>query len=195
MKKNLTLIGFLVLTAFAMAIITGCAKEKIVVVKVTPEPTVALRDNIAEFVRYPSINNVTYISNGQYSITSGQPWGGISTSESDGSCIINARAGRKGSTGPVQWFKGRASQAFCASGQEAAWPIDLNFAFDGTLIIDGNSYQLVVAQGNDGIHNNWWIGGTGWTSVKYGLVTPDKKYVIVEDDTSFNEFYVQPNSR
>ncbi len=194
MKKNLALIGILVLTAFAMAIFTGCSHKKTVGVKDTAAPTVALRDNIVEFVRYLSLNNVTYISNGQYSITSGQPWGGINISESDGSSIVNARAGRKASAGPAQWFKGKANVAFCVNGDRSTpFPKELNFAFEGTLIIDGNSYQLVTGQGNDGIHNNWWIGGgSGWTTDGISLITPDKKYAIAQLDMSSNEFYVQP---
>jgi len=156
-------------------------------------PTATMRDNIVEFVNYLTITSVTYSANNGYDITSGQPWGGISTSESEGSCIIDARAGRKGSTGPAQWFKDRASVAMSASGSWLGWPKDLNFAFNGTLTVDSNSYQLVVGQGNDGVHNNWWIGGNGFTSNGGGLITPDKKYLITQYDVDFNEFYVQPN--
>jgi len=51
-----------------------------------------------------------------------------------------------------------------------------------------------VGQGNDGVHNNWWIGGAGdgWTGDNIKLVTPDKKYYISDFDTSFNEFYFVP---
>jgi len=153
-----------------------------------------IRDNIVEFIRYVSLNNITYNDNGQYSITSGQPWGGLITSESEGSCTIDARAGRKGSSGPAQWFKDRASVAMSASGSWGAWPNNLNFAFDGILIIDGNSYQLVVGQGNDGVHNNWWIGGIGFTSDQVSLITPDKEYSISQFDVSFNQFYVEPRN-
>lgn len=158
-----------------------------------PPPTATIRDNIVNFVRYVSLSNVTYSANGGYDITAGQPWGGISISESDGSCSINARAGRKGSTDPAQWFKDRASVAMSASGSWGGWPQNLNFAFNGTLTIDSKSYQLVVGQGHDGAHNNWWIGGVGYTSDTESLITPDKKYCITQYDTDFNGFYVQPN--
>lgn len=154
-----------------------------------------IHDNIVEFIRYVSLSNITYNYNGQNSITSGQPWGGLSTSESEGSCTIDARAGRKGSSGPARWFKDRASVAMSTSGSWGAWPNDLNFAFDGSLIIDGNSYQLVVGQGNDSAHNNWWIGGIGFTSDQVSLITPDKKYAISQYDVSFNQFYVEPDTR
>lgn len=200
MKRKLTLIALWILSFFTMMYFTGCVHNKGVAVTEMPPPTdytAYLHDNIVEFIRYPTINNVTYIYNGQYNITSGQPWSGINISESDGSSVINARAGRKGSTGPAQWFRGKASIAMCVSTSIGAWPKDLNFAFDGTLIIDGNSYHLVVGQGNDGVHNNWWIGGAGdgWTGDNLKLVTPDKKYYISEYDMSFNEFYIVPYSK
>jgi hypothetical protein len=51
---------------------------------------------------------------------------------------------------------------------------------------------LVVGQGKNGVHNNWWIGGNQWSSDTESLITPDNKYRITQMDVSFNELSVQP---
>jgi hypothetical protein len=79
-----------------------------------------------------------------------------------------------------------------AAGAPERWPSSLNFAYNGTITIDGNSYQLVVGQGKNGVHNNWWIGGNQWSSDTESLITPDNKYRITQMDVSFNELSVQP---
>lgn len=209
MKKNWPLIVILTLMACAAVCLTGCEDSSSdsdlhtddAVLEDAPVTNPAdntvlytsSHDNLVVFTRYPTITSVTYSFDGEYSITSGQPWHGISISESDGDCTVNADAGRKKTDGPAQWFKNHATMAMCVSGSWLGWPSSLNFAFNGTITIDGNSYQLVVGQGNDGVHNNWWIGGNQWGSDTASLITPDKKYCITQWDVSFNEFYVQPN--
>ncbi len=165
-----------------------------------PDPAPAsptIRDNILLFTRYVDLNSVTFAFSGDYSITSGQPWGGITGSSSEGSYTIDVRAGRKGSSGPAQWFKDRATVAFCTQiyGIDN-WPADLNFAFTGTIVIDGNSYELVIGQGHSDVsgNNNWWYGGIGFYRGADGLTTPDQKYFICPiDSTTINELYIQPN--
>ncbi len=207
MKRNLILMLMFLTTTTVY--LTGCEggssddnlrtdDEVLVSVPVTNQTanglaiTATSHDNLVMFNRYATINNISYAFDGQYCITGGQPWGGISASEDDGNCTLDVKAGRKKTDGPAQWFKNRATMAMCVSGSWLGWPSSLNFAFNGTLTIDGNSYQLVVGQGNDGVHNNWWIGGVNWGSDSVSLITPDKKYCITQWDVSFNEFYVQP---
>jgi hypothetical protein len=206
MKRKLPLTAALALMTLTAVYLMGCEDsscddglhtddEVLVDVPVTNNNMVVYttsHDNLVEFVRYLSLSSVTYAFDGQYCITSGQPWDGISSSESDGSCTLDVKAGRNKTSGPAQWFKNRATMAMCVSGSWLGWPSSLNFAFNGTITIDGNSYQLVVGQGNDGMHNNWWIGGMNWGSDTVSLITPDKKYCITQLDVSFNQFYVQP---
>ncbi len=92
----------------------------------------------------------------------------------------------------MQWFKSQATNAICSVCLASGWPGDLNFAFNGNIVIEGNSYQVAVGQGSDGVHNNWWIGGIGWKAGTSGVCTPDSKYYITDWDMSDNEFYVQP---
>jgi len=129
-----------------------------------------------------------------HSITGGQPWGGVTTGTPDMDWGIDAKAGRKGSTGPAEWFKAHASNATYTSGGSGAWPSELNFAYTGTITIDGNSYTIVIGQGNSFGRNNWWVGGPGWTvhpGVYANVVTPDGKYFFMPVDNSSDEFWIK----
>jgi len=118
-------------------------------------------------------------------ITGGQPWGGIATSTAytpDGNLVLNAQAGRHDSSGPAQWFNQRAPMF--VSGY--AGPINnLNFAFTGELTLDGNTYLIVVGQGNEGGGSSpWWFGGQGFTAQStHAMTTPDGKYQFFAEDS------------
>jgi hypothetical protein len=132
-----------------------------------------------------------------HDITSGQPWGGVSSSYQGGSLSIDAKAGRHNSGGCATWFKDHCSNATCCNWPSGCnpWPSELNFAFTGTLIIDGDSYTITLGQGSDGVHNNWWVGGPSWTtwSSPFGdaVVTPDSKYYFEAADDTFNQIYIR----
>lgn len=114
---------------------------------------------------------------GDYSITGGQPWGGIYQQQCSSACQagsypqalqLEALAGRKGSSGPAQWFVSNGGYAIIGDDAASYSPSSLNFAFAGTLDI-GNlggggitSYPVVIGQGNNATGNNWWIGGQEW---------------------------------
>ena len=76
--------------------------------------------------------------NGGCSITSGQPWGGVTSSagRENGLAYVNASARWSGgSQGPAQWFTQNelvnvADDTFLSA---PGAPSDLNFAFTGTL--------------------------------------------------------------
>ncbi len=129
-----------------------------------------------------------------HSITGGQPWGGVISGKPDMNWGIDARAGRKGSNGPAGWFRDRASNATYTGGGSGNWPSKLNFAFSGTITIDGNSYNIVIGQGSSFSSNNWWVGGNGWTvhpGVYANVVTPDGKYYFMPVDNSSDEFWIK----
>jgi hypothetical protein len=211
MKRSLILALVLSLMSAGAVYLTGCGggssdddlhtdNEVLESVAVTNQTeagliiTTSTHDNLVEFIRYSTISHITFAFDGQYDISSGQPWHGISASDDDGSCTLDAVAGRHKTSGPANWFKSRSSIGMCVSGSWLGWPSSLNFAFSGTLTVDGHSYPVIVGQGNDGAHNNWWIGGVGggWSSDTASLVTPDGRYRICQWDVSFNQFYVQP---
>lgn len=149
-----------------------------------------------------SAQSVSFDWDGGYSITSGQPWGGV-TSGGDGDGIaIHAEAGRKASTDVASWFNSRSSMSI----NTAEWgadssPEELNFAFTGTLTINGVQYPVVIGQGHSGVDNNWWIGGQGggWTESVFGqtvgsatpvLITPDGEYTVLAEEAMTDQFGV-----
>lgn len=140
--------------------------------------------------------SITY-SETAHDITSGQPWGGVSSGMSGGVYGIDVKAGRHNSSGCANWFKSNCSNATCCNwpGGCNPWPSELNFAFTGTITINGNSYSITFGQGSDGVHNNWWVGGPGWTawSSPFGdaVRTPDKKYYFEATDDTFNQFDIR----
>lgn len=133
----------------------------------------------------------------EHSITSGQPWGGVSTSYPTGTFEIDAKAGRHGSSSVASWFKSHASAATCANWPSGCpdWPSNLNFAFTGNITINGTGYPITIGQGSvGGVHNNWWIGGPGWqlksTALGDAMITPDGKYYFEPVDDTFDTFRI-----
>jgi hypothetical protein len=133
----------------------------------------------------------------EHNITSGQPWGGVSTGTQGSAWGLNAQAGRHKSSGVGSWFRSHASVSTCANWPSGCndFPSELNFAFTGTLTINGTGYPITIGQGSIPPHNNWWIGGPGWTSWSspFGdaVVTPDGKYYFEAADDTFNQFWIR----
>ena len=160
-------------------------------------PDNAMRDNQEEIALTKV--SATYSFDGSYSITSGQPWGGVTSNNNGGNINLDVQAGRHNSSGPASWFKARTSNMICDwQCKKGESPNELNFAFTGTITIDGNGYPIVIGQGHSTIYNNWWFGGPGWTSASSniapngGIVTPDGKFVITSPMQD-GGVYLQPN--
>lgn len=138
--------------------------------------------------QYPGyVSDVTFTFNNQYSITGGQPWNGITTSTDlttpgASTTAITAEAGRKNSLGPANWFDTQSTAAIGGDADHNGNPSELNFAFAGSLSVDGVSYPVVIGQGSNAQGNNWWIGGQGWTAGADGvIVSPDGKISLAID--------------
>jgi hypothetical protein len=174
--------------------VAGCAKKE-----TPPEEVVdvSMHDNWVNLVPAWSDNVTLAFSENTHSITSGQPWGGVTTGTFAEAWGIDARAGRHASSGPAEWFKSNASAAVCVDWPTSTsqWPGKLNFAFNGTLTIDGVGYPIIFGQGSsDLIHNDWWVGGPGWTLITgFGnaVRTPDGKYYFEPQDDSFSSFWIR----
>ena len=168
--------------------LAGCGSDD------NPAVDTSTHDNWVQLV--PWADNVQLsFELADYSITSGQPWGGVSTGTQDNTWGIDVKAGRKGSGSVADWFKSHASAAWCANFPSNCpdWPSELNFAMTGTIKINDDSYPITIGQGSTGLHNNWWIGGPGWTlDVTFGVavVTPDRKYFFEPVDDTFNQFSI-----
>lgn len=139
----------------------------------------SIHDNHVYFLNFAEGDMVAGIGFNlkHYSITGGQPWGGISTGmdhyDDSRAGYIDVRAGRHGSEDVANWFKARVNLAVAT--RQLEWdpdndrPHKLNFAIIGDLVLkakgsppNGGSVlcrDIVIGQGHVGAYNNWWIGG------------------------------------
>lgn len=158
-----------------------------------PVEEVILHDNLVMLVPWNWTPTLAFTL-GNHSITSGQPWDGCTASIQDGFFTIDARAGRKASSSVADWFHNNATNAICSDDCNCTWPADLNFAFTGTITINGDSYPVTIGQGSTFGKNNWWIGGPGWTiheGVTPNVRTPDEKYYFEPEENSSNMIWVK----
>ncbi|MEI6623277.1 MAG: hypothetical protein WCP28_15360 [Actinomycetes bacterium] len=132
------------------------------------------------------VTSVGYAWDGSYSITPDQQntWGGVSTTwtttTTPASQAIVAKAGRQMSSEVYTWFAQRAPVSSCTqAGKGVTCSVTvLNFAFSGTLTINGKAYPITVGQGPDN-GNAWFYGGAGWTGQgAASFVTPDGAYAL-----------------
>lgn len=183
----------LLITAAATAVLGGVAAPAMAATADTTATTPAssrqmvgttMHANLVSI--YPADANsglyegLSFTPSGDYSISSGQPWGGVTTGTGAFDALqITAQAGRHDSSGPAEFFTQNTS-AMIGGAAYGDTPSELNFAFTGTLTVDGNSYDLVVGQGSNMDGNNWWFGGEGWTQVGAGQInTPDDRYTLM----------------
>ncbi|MDP2722781.1 MAG: hypothetical protein Q8O72_08490 [Bacteroidales bacterium] len=185
-KSNLFLTVLL-----SMVVIIGCKKNDN-----TDEEFVDVtrHDNYLEIWPEQFSPAISYSWDGNYSITSGQPWSGVTSGASHGGLQLLVKAGRKGSDHVSNWFDSNVSNAACTINSISPLPYELNFAFTGTITINGNNYPVTIGQGHSGASNNWWIGGPGWVFPDKNnggkICTPDRKYLFTEDGTSAYLFWI-----
>lgn len=123
------------------------------------QPTI--RDNEVE-LKLTGINILSFEVL-KHSVSSGQPYGGVSVVSPD---KLNVKAGRHGTSQVAADFRTWADHGVVIGCQkDDAYPRDLNFAVYGTLTFEhgGKTYQIkemILAQGhNHAGRNNWWLGG------------------------------------
>ena len=99
-----------------------------------------------------------------FDVTSGQPKGkpAVVSSFTDSNRQLNIRvfAGRKGSGGVATTFTNRTVKRVATRrGDASGKPGKLNFTFEGTLVLNGDSFEnFSFGQGHKGTNNNWWAG-------------------------------------
>ena len=128
---------------------------------------VEVDDNYVDFVGVTAVG----FELDHYSISSGQPFDGVTAS---GPQTLDVRAGRHGSSGPAADF-GAGLILLNVMGLDTAWPHlttmpdDLNFAIFGNLTLEftdpadnsttaATCRDVRLAQGHHGFDNNWWLG-------------------------------------
>ncbi|MBR8654059.1 hypothetical protein KDH83_12210 [Achromobacter sp. Marseille-Q0513] len=164
---------------------------------------VVSHDNYVTF-QTSSIQSVRFYLSG-YTISDGQPWGGISDGQVDGGRQgIVVRAGRHKTSDCAQWFisvvegGGMIATANGTAFHTDSEPRELNFAIFGTMrfILNNGTFftfrDLAIGQGNSANgDNNWWIGsrlGTrrSGTSLDYQVLSEDKLGRIYVDLGNFD---------
>ncbi len=184
-------------------------------------------DNTVIFTAWPTnypcgvvtgsqVSSIVFYSTGDYSITDGQPWDGVTTnnitSQKGGVPTYQADvfAGRKASQHPADFFNSRAGTVNIGPCGPAGLNT-LNFALTGVLEIEGTDYPIVIGQvGLDNSNNCWFLGSNegefdyfeasysdGYTiySCEY-LTTPDGKYsigAILEKMPNYYTFFIGKN--
>lgn len=145
-----------------------------------------------------SIANFTFVMKG-YSISSGQPWEGITYSTKTDEGVIDAKAGRHGTSEVADWFRNQLNggQAVGINSGETTSPSDLNFAFYGDMSfnLEGKHYLLssvVIGQGHYSTANNWWFGGPGWKKTDNSLFAAS--VTLTKGISAFVVGYSIPNS-
>lgn len=158
-------------------------------------------DHSNEFDIYPGtgVTSVAFTWNDQYHITESQAktWKGVTSGWSTDNpdvYAITAEAGREAdpTDGTLNWFQAQAPIASSTWAPDTCGPwgssgqlSGMNFAFGGTLTINGKVYPLAIAQFNNGSGNTWAYGGPGWQGPMCGtsFVTPDGAFALVNRNT------------
>jgi len=136
------------------------------------------------------VNNIDFNYSNVYH-TAGQSFGGLTTRKGTASyrnyCELSMKIDNKAGQSETlaQQFRSEVHNV-CENS-----PKYLTFYVKGELIIDGNSYNIVIGQDMD-CGESWAIGGTatGWTDQGHYISTPDGKYVIVK---VYNDYEVWKN--
>lgn len=109
---------------------------------------------------FENVDKVSYTFDGSYSITSGQPWDGISQ---DGDKCINIRAGKQGSSKPLNWVYSNIGNRLTLNNKNGSWPLKSPFAFKldsitltahGLSVTCKNIYVAQISTSTD-INNSW----------------------------------------
>ncbi|KAF0813913.1 hypothetical protein IGB42_01592 [Andreprevotia sp. IGB-42] len=132
---------------------------------------------------FPGLTQVGFQER-DHSISSGQPYGGVSIKNNN---TVTIKAGRHKTSQVAHWFddvvQGGGGIALTYSDTS---PEELNFAVRGTLtlVINNVTYtaqNFVLAQGSTTTGgNNWWLGSAQMSGIKHSDVTLDYATAIVK---------------
>jgi hypothetical protein len=136
------------------------------------------------------IESMSFIYGNQYSITDGQPWGEVESAfsynkkEKRNELKIDVGAGRKASKKPATFYNSfvnsNTNQMIRTRGGDNV-PKELNFAFNGILKINGESFNVCIGQGHYKTHNNWHIASDSLSSSSPFLQGNLGKYQLKSD--------------
>ena len=176
----------------AVAVVTGCSTTNAALPAESASASassslVGVTSRINDFglLAGSGVNTISFAYSGNYTITSSQEstWSGVENCGPTSPCTVVATAGRKNSSQVWDWFKTNAPAWGCSD--ECDSNNEMNFAFTGTLTINGTAYPVTLGQAGQTVvdiymDNGWWYGGPGWTgNSNTGIATtPDGKYTL-----------------
>jgi len=156
------------------------------------EYNATVRENEVKFLCVPELVNKVNFQMTDYAISDGQPFSGV-TSKWDGNhYIITVKAGRHKTREVADYFKSNSKTAkiLCRSAENNS-PDEMNFAVKGNLTIDGHTYAMVLAQGNNTLYNNWWAGsGADFLGRPRHMISHDGRYAVQAMSNESDLFYV-----
>jgi hypothetical protein len=122
-------------------------------------------ENKVKFIGNSTVSSITFLPH-DHIVTKGQPFDGIAVAPINGhnnEIEIDFKSGRKGSKECADFFNATVN------GDEAHMihtergsnkPGELNFAFNGTLTINGQAFEICLGQGHYLTTNNWHLAAT-----------------------------------
>ncbi len=158
-----------------------------------PIQTTSHDNNILFFLTGLTGSDMSFTPTGHI-VTGGQPWNGITSGPGYDNIEFNIDifCGRKGSNEVGEWFRNWSSNNNGKSidGHNASVHDSMNFAVSGVMILNGNSYNVCLAQYGYASSNIWVICGANFTNLQgtYSMNTPDGKYNFqtTNTDSAFN---------
>ncbi|MDQ1249845.1 MAG: hypothetical protein QG597_4222 [Actinomycetota bacterium] len=169
-------------------------------------------DHSNNFDIYPGVGvtSIAYEWNGDYAITPDQAktWKGVTAGYSPDNpevYEITATAGRQADDthNTFNWFKAQApvlsttdAEGECSLEYWAGTDGYQNFAFAGTLTINGKAYPMALSQYGSDDGNQWAFGGPGWQGPMCGtsFATPDGAFAIINREGSGSNYSVTINA-
>jgi hypothetical protein len=161
--KDDVIVGFFTGTSEGLgeAVLTGSGKLTI--------PATSTHDNVLTFKGIsPGIKTMKFDYGDMYKITSGQPWGELTTNydSTTKELTIDVVAGRSNSKDCAEWYStGYTNGEMIHTRGGSTMPSELNFSIKGVLTInDTSKFNLCLGQGHDGDHDNWYLASIAMVS-------------------------------
>ena len=143
---------------------------------------------------FPGLTQVDFQER-DHSISTGQPYGGVSIKGSD---TVIIKAGRHKTAQVAHWFHDaiNGGGAIALTYGDTS-PKELNFAVRGTLtlVINGVTYtaqNFVLAQGSSE-GNNWWLGSAQMSGITHSDVTMVYAEMIVKATLGYAKDIISRN--
>ena len=107
------------------------------------------------------VTSLNFSYSGNYDITSGGTFDGVDTTGADTTVLdVDADASREASEPPADWYCNQVnnnSSNMIHTAHGDFRPQELNFAFTGTLTINGTNFEVCLGQGSYNMTNNWHL--------------------------------------